>query len=96
MKKGCLISIGVIIALMSIWLVYYFVVQNKKDPVVYEYVKPEVNDVIKKAVASGSIKPRKEVNIKPQVSGVIEKLFVEAGEEVKKRSKTGSYQVDTK
>ena len=87
MKKGCLISIGVIIALMSIWLVYYFVVQNKKDPVVYEYVKPEVNDVSKKAVASGSIKPRKEVNIKPQVSGVIEKLFVEAGEEVKKGQK---------
>lgn len=87
MKKGCLIAVGVIIALMSIWLAYYFIVQNKKDPVVYEYVKPEINDVIKKAVASGSIKPRKEVNIKPQVSGVIDKLYVEAGELVTKGQK---------
>lgn len=87
MKKGCLISALVIIGLMSVGLVYYFMVQNKKDPVVYESVKPKVEDIIKKAVASGSIKPRKEVNIKPQVSGVIDKLFVEAGEIVKKGQK---------
>ncbi len=87
MKKGCLIAALVIIGLMSVWLAYYFMVQNKKDPVVYEYVKPKVDDIIKKAVASGSIKPRKEVNIKPQVSGVIEKLYVEAGEIVTKGQK---------
>ncbi len=87
MKKGCLITALVILGLMSVCLAYYFIVQNKKDPVVYEYVKPEVDDIIKKAVASGSIKPRKEVNIKPQVSGVIEKLFVEAGEIVTKGQK---------
>ena len=87
MKKGCLIAVLVVIGLMSVWLVYYFMVQYKKDPVVYEYVKPEMNDIIKKAVASGSIKPRKEVNIKPQVSGVIDKLFVEAGEVVTKGQK---------
>lgn len=87
MKKGCLIAALVIIGLMSVWLAYYFIVQNDKDPVVYEYVKPEIGDVVKKAVASGSIKPRKEVNIKPQVSGVIEKLYVEAGEMVTKGQK---------
>jgi HlyD family secretion protein len=87
MKKGCLIVALVVIGLMSVWIVYYFMVQNKKDPVVYDYVKPQVEDIVKKAVASGSIKPRKEVNIKPQVSGVIEKLYVEAGEIVKKGQK---------
>lgn len=87
MKKGCLIVALVVIGLMSIGLIYYFLVQNQKDPIVYEYVKPEVEDIIKKAVASGSIKPRKEVNIKPQVSGVIDKLYVEAGEIVKKGQK---------
>jgi len=87
MKKGCLIAGLVVIGLLSVWLAYYFIVQNKKDPVIYEYVKPEVNDIVKKAVASGSIKPRKEVNIKPQVSGVIEKLYVEAGEMVTKGQK---------
>lgn len=87
MKKGCLITGIIILGLLSIWIVYYFAIQNKKDPMVYEYVKPEVEDIIKKAVASGSIKPRKEVNIKPQVSGVIDKLFVEPGEMVKKGQK---------
>lgn len=87
MKKGCLIAALVVIGLMSVWLVYYFVAQGKKDPVVYEYVKPKVEDIVKKAVASGSIKPRKEVNIKPQVSGVIDKLYVEAGEMVTKGQK---------
>lgn len=87
MKKGCLIFALVVIGLMSIGLIYYFMVQNKKDPVTYEYVKPKVENIVKKAVASGSIKPRKEVNIKPQVSGVIDKLFVEAGEMVEKGQK---------
>ncbi|MFT4535423.1 MAG: HlyD family secretion protein [Saprospiraceae bacterium] len=87
MKKGCLIVSLVIIGLASVGLVYYFMVQNKKDPVVYESVKPKIDDIVKKAVASGSIKPRKEVNIKPQVSGVIEKLYVEAGEIVTKGQK---------
>ena len=87
MKKGCLIASLIVIALLSAGLIYYFVMQNQKDPTVYEYVKPEVQDVIKKAVASGSIKPRQEVNIKPQVSGVVDKLYVEAGEMVKKGQK---------
>ena len=87
MKKGCLIGALVVLGLMSIWIAYYFIVQNKKDPVIYEYVKPEVGDIVKKAVASGSIKPRKEVNVKPQVSGVIDKLFVEAGQMVSKGQK---------
>ena len=87
MKKGCLISAVAIIALLSVGLIYYFSLQNKKDPVVYEYTKAEVNDVVLKAVASGSIKPRQEVNVKPQVSGVVDKLYVEAGEMVKKGQK---------
>lgn len=87
MKKGCLISAIAIVALLSVALVYYFMMQNQKDPVAYKSIKPNVEDVMKKAVASGSIKPRKEVNIKPQVSGVIDKLYVEAGEVVTKGQK---------
>lgn len=39
--------------------------------------------IVKKTVATGSILPRKEVNMKSQVSGIIEKLYVLAGQEVK-------------
>jgi len=77
----------VIFALLSIALAYYFYQQNNKDPFIYKKVKPKIEDVLKKTVATGSVKPRKEVNIKPQVSGVVEKLYVEAGQLVTKGQK---------
>src|SRR5690606_18604021 len=43
-----------------------------------------VMDIVQKTVATGSVKPRKEILIKPQISGIIDELFVEAGEIVKK------------
>ena len=44
-------------------------------------------DIIKKTVATGSVKPRLEVHIKPQVSGVVDELYVEAGDVVQKGQK---------
>lgn len=49
----------------------------------YVLEKPFSTTIIKKTVATGSIVPRKEVQIKPSVSGVIEALYVEAGQPVK-------------
>lgn len=80
MNKGCVISLAAVLVLFSIFLGVYFYQQNAKDPVVYDTNKPEITDIIKKTVATGSIKPRREVLIKPQVSGVVDELYVEAGE----------------
>ncbi len=76
--------LGVVFLALTVWLVSYFYEQNTTDPIVYETTKPFVTDIVKKTVATGSIKPRKEINIKPQVSGIVEKLYVEAGEQVRK------------
>ena len=84
MNKGCVISLVVVLGILSVLLGVYFYNQSKKDPVVYEFETPQKEDIIKKTVATGSIKPRQEVQVKPQVSGVVDKLFVEAGELVKK------------
>ena len=65
------------------WLGYYFYRQAHTDPVTYETEAPFVTDIVKKTVATGSIVPRREVQIKPQVSGIVEQLYVEAGEPVK-------------
>ena len=82
MKRGCIISVVVVIVLASLGLGYYFYKQSKKDPTVYKTSKPEVKDIIKKTVATGAVKPRKEVHVKPQVSGVIDELYVEEGDMV--------------
>lgn len=87
MKKGCLITSIVVIGILSIALGYYFYKQSVKDPVVYESETPQKATIIKKSVATGSIKPRKEVQIKPQISGVVDELYVEAGDLVMKGQK---------
>jgi len=84
MNKGCLIGAIAILLLFTAAIGYYFVNQDSSGPEKFETTKAEVNDVINKAVATGSIKPRLEVNVKPQVSGVVDELYVEAGEMVKK------------
>ena len=93
MKKGCLLSLAAILVLLTIALVYYFASQRENSDITYEYAKPELRDIYKKAVASGSVKPRKEVNIKPQVSGVVGELYVEAGQMVKKGQKLAKIQL---
>jgi HlyD family secretion protein len=42
-----------------------------------------MTNIIKKTVATGSVIPRKEIEIKPQVSGIVEEVYVEAGNKVK-------------
>ncbi|RMG86601.1 MAG: HlyD family efflux transporter periplasmic adaptor subunit [Bacteroidetes bacterium] len=87
MNKGCVIALVLVLGVFSVLLGAYFYNQSKKDPVVYTFEKPTIANIVKKTVATGSIKPRQEVQIKPQVSGVIDQLFVEAGELVKKGQK---------
>jgi HlyD family secretion protein len=58
--------------------------KSKKKPDVFETQNPFVSNVIKKTVATGSVVPRFEIEIKPQVSGIIDELFVEAGDKVEK------------
>ena len=84
MKKGCLITAIVVLAILSLGLGYYFYDKSKEDPNTYETTKAEYVDIIKKTVAIGAINPRKEVLVKPQVSGVIDQLFVQAGDMVEK------------
>jgi HlyD family secretion protein len=68
----------------TLGLAYYFIQQREQTPENFDTIQPVVQDIIKKTVATGSIKPRQEVFIKPQVSGVIDELYVEAGEIIKK------------
>ena len=84
MKKGCLFSLLGVLILVTLLLVFYFMSQSENTDIVYESTQPTLEDISIKAVASGSVKPRKEVNIKPQVSGIVDELYVEAGDLVEK------------
>ncbi|MBC6997131.1 efflux RND transporter periplasmic adaptor subunit [Cytophaga sp. FL35] len=62
---------------------YYLYQKNAEDPVTYETEQASTKTIVKKTVATGSILPLEEVLIKPNISGVIEEIFVEGGDYVK-------------
>lgn len=82
--KRVLVILSVIIGVGLFFGTIYFLYQKSEEPpIVYETDIPFKTDIIKKTIATGSIVPRKEVALKSQVSGVVEKLYVEEGANVK-------------
>jgi HlyD family secretion protein len=83
MKK--ILRIAGIVLLIGIFLgTFYFLYnKSKKKPDVYKTQTPVVETITKKTVATGSVVPRYEIEIKPQVSGIIDEIYVEAGKMVK-------------
>lgn len=55
---------------------------SQEEPIVYDTQQAEIRDIVVKTIATGKIIPRREVEIKPQVSGVVDKLYVDAGDKV--------------
>ena len=58
--------------------------KSKKKADVFENKNPFYSDVVMKTVATGSVVPRYEIDIVPQVSGIIDELFVEPGDRISK------------
>ncbi|WP_347373890.1 efflux RND transporter periplasmic adaptor subunit [Aequorivita sp. Q41] len=83
MKKTKTIIILSTIAILFIVSMYWLYSKNIEDPVVYETEKPTMGSIVKQTVATGSIVPKEEVLIKPNISGIIDEIFVEAGTVVK-------------
>jgi len=83
MKKIIKIVLGVALVFLFGWTLYFLYKKSEAKPIVYKTEKPLVTNIIKKTVATGSVVPRKEIAIKAKVSGIVEKVFVEAGKFVK-------------
>ena len=83
MKKVFRIILLVIIIGAFGATIYFLYQKSKSEPVIYETETAEITDIIKKTVATGSVVPRKEIEIKPQVSGIIEEVYIEPGDIVK-------------
>ncbi|MBL0341619.1 MAG: efflux RND transporter periplasmic adaptor subunit [Bacteroidetes bacterium] len=83
MKKIIKIVVGVALLFVFGWTLYFLYQKSEPKPVVYQTELPLVTNIIKKTVATGSVVPKKEIAIKAKVSGIIEKIYVEAGKFVK-------------
>jgi HlyD family secretion protein len=80
-----IIKITLLVAFVGLifWTFYFLFSKSQKPPEVFKTTSPFDTSIIKKTVATGSVTPRKEVNMKSQVSGIIEKLYIVAGQQVK-------------
>ncbi len=84
MKKALKIFIWVLVLAVFVGTIGYLYNKSREKPEVFETATAAKKDIIKKTVATGSVVPRYEIEIVPQVSGIIDELYVEAGEFVKK------------
>jgi HlyD family secretion protein len=82
MKRTGTIIILVIIVVLFAFGIRYLWLTDKKDPVVYTTEQASTRTIVKKTVATGSIVPKEEVLIKPNISGIIDEIYVEAGDQI--------------
>ena len=58
----------------------YFIKTNNKSAIEYETETAIITSIERKTVVTGKVIPEDEVEIKPQIQGIIETLFVEEGD----------------
>ncbi|NEN23763.1 efflux RND transporter periplasmic adaptor subunit [Cryomorpha ignava] len=83
MKKVIFIIVSLLIVGLLAWTLYYVYQKSQEKAISFETEEPYYTDIIQKTVATGSVVPRREIDIKPVVSGIIDQLLVEPGMQVK-------------
>lgn len=93
MKRILTYLVALLIAGAIIAAFAYLFIKSKAKDTVYETELPEIADITKKTVATGSIVPRQEVEVKPKVSGVLTELFTAPNKLVHKGDALGKISI---
>ena len=82
MKKYSKLIIAAIIALIFIGTFVFLWQKSQPKETVYNEFTPTTDSIQKTTIITGKIEPRNEVNVKPQISGIIAELMKEPGQYV--------------
>lgn len=82
MKKYSKLIIAAIIALIFIGTFVFLWQKSQPKEVVYNEFTPKLDSIQKTTIITGKIEPRNEVNVKPQISGIISELYKQPGDYV--------------
>lgn len=82
MKKYFKYIIMALVAVIFIGTFVFLYIKSQPQPEVYDEFTLQRMDIRKTTVVTGKIEPRNEVNVKPQISGIITEILKEAGETV--------------
>jgi HlyD family secretion protein len=83
MSKRAKVILSIIVILFAAALIW-FGKKNRKNIIQYETEKPFKTSITKKTVATGKVIPLEEIEIKPQITGIIDKILLFEGDKVKK------------
>lgn len=82
MKKYKKIIVPIVIVLLFVGTFVFLWLNSLKAPLEYSEFTAEKSDIVRSTIITGKIEPRDEVNIKPQISGIIAEITKEAGDMV--------------
>lgn len=82
MKKYFKYILMALVAVVFIGTFVFLYIKSQPQPEVYDEFTLQRMNIRKTTVVTGKIEPRNEVNVKPQISGIITEILKEAGETV--------------
>ena len=82
MKKFFKIAMWVLLAVLFVGTFYFLYQNSQEQEVQYNTVRPAMGNIERSTVLTGKIEPRDEIEIKPQISGIVTEVLVEAGNHV--------------
>ena len=83
MKRFFKISLWILIGIIFIGTFVFLYYNSMPEKTEYQIVYPKRGNIDKTTVLTGKIEPRDEIDIKPQISGIISEVNVEPGDMVK-------------
>lgn len=83
MKKVIKYIILALVAAVFIGTFAFLIKKSKPAQVEYQQLDAALKDIQRTTVVTGKIQPRNEVNIKPQINGIIAEIYKEAGQQVR-------------
>jgi HlyD family secretion protein len=84
MKKTVKIIIGIVLLILLLMVLKYFKDSNSEEIIDYKVEEPFYSSIDTKAVATGKLNPEEEIELKPQISGIVDVIMVEEGDIVEK------------
>ena len=84
MNKTVKIILGIVLLILLVFVLKYFKDSNKKDVIDYKTTQAFYTSLDTKIVATGKLNPEEEIELKPQISGIVDKILVEEGDLVQK------------
>jgi HlyD family secretion protein len=82
MNKYLKYTLIAVLVLGALWAASYFIKTNSKTAVTFDTDTAFISSIERKTVATGKVIPQEEIEIKPQISGIIDKIFKEEGDPV--------------